>query len=95
MQAVIFSFLEAKYQSYLIQNEIFLISKLHIYKSRKNKFLNSTYLLKEIRKIKNAEKKVASASEKKTLNIKESREKLKKKSLKEVINLKRLAFVFN
>ena len=82
MQAVIFSFLEAKYQSYLIQNEIFLISKLHIYKSRKNKFLNSTYLLKEIRKIKNAEKKVASASEKKKLNIKESREKLKKNPLK-------------
>ena len=48
----------------LIQNGILLISKLYIYKSRKNKFLGSTCLLKEISKIKNIEKKNASVNEK-------------------------------
>ena len=52
-QVAIFGFLEADCQTYLIQNHIILISKLYIYKSRKNKFLSSTCLLKEISKIKN------------------------------------------
>ena len=69
-QAAIFGFLEGNCQSYLIQNHILLISKLYIYKSRKNKFLSSTCLLKEISKIKNIEKKFAYANEKKTLHIK-------------------------
>ena len=64
-QVAIFSFLEADCQSYLIQNHILLISKLYIYKSRKNKFLSSTCLLKEISKIKNIEKKIASVNEEK------------------------------
>ena len=66
-QAAIFGSLEADCQSYLIQNNILLILKLYIYKSRKNKFLNSTCLLKEISKIKNIEKKVASVNEKKNI----------------------------
>ena len=64
-QAAIFDFLEADCQSYLIQNHILLILKLYICKSRKNKFLSSTCLLKEISKIKSKEKKVASVNEKK------------------------------
>ena len=54
--AAIFGFFEANCQSYLIQNHILLILKQYIYKSRKNKFLSSTCLLKEISKIKNMEK---------------------------------------
>ena len=38
-QAGIFVFLEADCQSYLFQSHILLISKLYIYKSRKNKFV--------------------------------------------------------
>ena len=64
-QATIFDFLEADCQSYLIQNLILLISQLYIYKSRKNKFLTRTCLLKEISKIKNIEIKIASVNEKK------------------------------
>ena len=64
-QAAIFGFLEGNCQSYLIQNHILLISKLYIYKSRKNKFLSSTCLLKDISNIKNIEKKVTSVNEKK------------------------------
>ena len=64
-QAAICSFPEADCQSYLIQNHILLISKLYIYKSRKNKFLRSTCLLKEISKIKNIQEKIASVNEKK------------------------------
>ena len=86
-QTAIFCFLEADCQTYLIQNHILLISKLYIYKFRKNRFLSSTCLLKEISKIKNIEKKVASVNEKKTLHIKESGEKLKTKYLKEMITL--------
>ena len=56
-QAAIFDFLEANCQSYLIENHILHIPKLYIYKSRKNKFLRSNCLLKEISKIKNMEKK--------------------------------------
>ena len=63
-QAVIFAFLEADCQSYLIQKHILLISKLYIYKSRKNTILSSTCLLKEI---KNIEKKRASVNEKKNI----------------------------
>ena len=81
-QAAIFDFLEDNCQSYLIQNHILLISKLYIYKSRKNKFLSSTCLLKEISKIKNIEKKIASVNEKKTLHIKETGEKLEVNYLK-------------
>ena len=55
-QTAIFGFLEADCQSYLIQNHIPLILKVYIHKSRKTKFLSSTCLLKEIRKIKNREK---------------------------------------
>ena len=55
-QAAIFSFLETDCQSYLIQSQLLLISKLYIYKSRKSKFLSRTCLLKEISKIKNKEK---------------------------------------
>ena len=69
-QAAIFGFFEADYQSYLIQNYILLTAKLYIYKSRKNKFLSSTCLLKEISKIKNIEKKIASVNEKKKRCIK-------------------------
>ena len=69
---VIFVFLEADCQYYLIQNHILLISKLYIYKSRKSKFLSSTCLLKEISKIKNIEKKVISVNEKKMSHTKES-----------------------
>ena len=65
-QMVIFSFFEANCQSNLIQNYILFISKLYVYKFRKSKFLSSTCLLKQISKIKNIEKKVASANEKKT-----------------------------
>ena len=64
-QTAIFGFLEADCQSYLIQNHILLISKLYIYKSRKNKFLSSTCLLKESSKIKNTETNIASVNEKK------------------------------
>ena len=81
-QAAIFGFLEADCQSYLIQNHILLILKLYIYKFRKNKFLSSTCLLKEISKIKNIEKKIASVNEKKTLHIKETGEKLEVNYLK-------------
>ena len=81
-QAVIFGFLEADCQSYLIQNYILLISKLYRYKSRKSKFLSSTCLLKEISKIKNIEKKVASVNKKKASHIKESGEKLRETTLK-------------
>ena len=42
----------------------FLTLKLYIYKYRKNKFLSTTCLLKEISKIKNIEKKTASPNEK-------------------------------
>ena len=70
LQAAIFSLLKADWQSYLIQNYIFLISKLYIYKSRKNIFLSSTGLLEEISRIKNIAKQVASVHEKKTLHIK-------------------------
>ena len=79
IQAVLFSFLEATCQSYLIQNDIFLISKQYIYKSRKNKFLSSTCLLKEISRIKNAEKNVASANEKKNIEYKRKQVKIEKK----------------
>ena len=37
-QAAIFSFFKGDCRSYLIQNQIFLISKLYIYKSRKSNF---------------------------------------------------------
>ena len=84
-QAAIFGFLEADCQSYLIQNHILLLSKLYIYKSRKRKFLSSTCLLKEISKIKNIQKKIASVNEKKTSHIKESGKKLKANCLKEMI----------
>ena len=66
-QTAIFGFLEADCQSYLIQNHIPLILKVYIHKSRKTKFLSSTCLLKEIRKIKNIEKKVASVKENKDI----------------------------
>ena len=66
-QTAIFGFLEADCQSYLIQNHIPLILKLYIHKSRKTKFLSSTCLLKEIRKIKNIEKKSASVNENKDI----------------------------
>ena len=52
-QAAILSLVEAESQSHLIQNHILLILKLYMYKSRKNKFLSSTCLLKEIGKVKN------------------------------------------
>ena len=63
--AAIFGFFEVDCQSYLIQNHILLILKLYVYKSRRNKFLSSTCLLKEISKIKNTAKKIASVNEKK------------------------------
>ena len=66
------------------QNHAILISKVYIWKSRKNKFQSNTCLLKEISKIKNIEKKVSSVNEKKTLHIKESGKKLKTNYLKEV-----------
>ena len=69
-QAAIFGFLEADCQTYLMQNHILLIPKLDIYKYRKNKFVSSTCLLKEISKIKNIEKKVASVNEKKNIAYK-------------------------
>ena len=78
-QSAIFGFLEADSQTYLIQNHILLISKLYIQKSRKNKFLSSTCLLKEISKIKIIKKKVASVNGKKTLHIKESEGKIEDK----------------
>ena len=86
-QAAIFSFFEADCQSYLIQSHILLISKLHICKSRKNKFVSSTCSLKETSKIKNIEKKIAFVKEKKTLHVKESGEKFKKNCLKKMITL--------
>ena len=55
-QAAIFGVLAFDCQSHLMQNHIFLISKLYIYHSRNNTFLSSTRLLKEISKIKNREK---------------------------------------
>ena len=87
LRAAIFGFLEVDCQPYLIQNHILFISKLYINKSRKSKFLSSTCLLKEISKIKDIEKKIASVNEKKTLHIKESGEKLKTNYLKEMIAL--------
>ena len=78
-QAVIFGFVEADGQSYLIQNNILLIWKLYIYKSRKNKFLSSTCLLKKISKIKNIEKKIASVNEKKNIAYKRTWEKIEGK----------------
>ena len=75
-QAVIFAFLEADSQSYLIQKHILLISKLYIYKSRKNTILSSTCLLKEI---KNIEKKRASVNEKKNIVYKRKRGKIEDK----------------
>ena len=45
--AAIFGFFEVNCQSYLVKNYIALISKLYIYKSRKNKFLSTPCLLKE------------------------------------------------
>ena len=57
-QAAIFGFLEANCKSYLIQSHILLILKLYMYKSRKNKFLSSTCLLKEIKRLKTYRKKL-------------------------------------
>ena len=54
---------------------------------QKKKNLSSTSLLKEISKIKNIEKKVASVKEKKILHIKVSGKKLKTKYLQEVIRV--------
>ena len=78
-QAAIFGFLEADCQSYLIQNHILLISKLYLYKSRKNKFLSSTCSLKEISKIKNIEKKVVSVNERKNIVYKRRWKKIENK----------------
>ena len=74
-----FPWSQVKCQSYLIQKDIFLISKLYIYKSRKNKFLSSTCLLKEISGIKNTEKNVASPNEKKSIEYKRKQGKIEKK----------------
>ena len=60
---------------------------VRIHKSRKNKFVSSTCLLKKISKIKSIEEKVVSVKEKKTLHIKESGKKLKTNYLKEMITL--------
>ena len=78
-QAVNFGFLEADCQSYLIQNHILLISKLYIYRFRKNNFLSITCLLKEISKIKNTEKKVESVSKKKDIACKRKWGKIEEK----------------
>ena len=51
---------------------------VHI-QSRKNKFLSSTCLLKEISRIKNTEKNVASANEKKNIEYKRKQGKNEKK----------------
>ena len=69
-QAVIIGFLEANCHPCLFQNHILLILKLYIYNSRKNKFLSNTCLLKQISKIKNIQKKVASVNEKKNIGYK-------------------------
>lgn len=72
-QAAISAFFETNCRSYLISNHIILISKLFIYKSRRNKFLSNTCLLKKKEtskhreKIKNIEKEVASAIGKKNV----------------------------
>ena len=79
-QAAIFGFPEIDCQSYLIQNHILLISMLYIYMSRKNIFLSSTCLLKEVSKIKNIEKKVvASVNEKKNIAYKRKLGKIENK----------------
>ena len=70
-QATIFGVLEFDCQSHLMQNHIFLISKLYMYNSRNNTFLSSTCLLKEISKIKNR-KKLHLWMKRKALHIKES-----------------------
>ena len=70
-QAAIFGVLEFDCQSHLMQNHIFLISKLYMYNSRNNTFLSSTCLLKEISKIKNR-KKLHLWMKRKALHIKES-----------------------
>ena len=69
-QAAIFGVLEVDCQSYLMQNHILLISELYMYNSRNNTFLGTTCLLKEISKIKNVEKKVASVNQKKNIAYK-------------------------
>ena len=81
-QAAIFDFLEANCQSYLIENHILHIPKLYIYKSRKNNFLSSNCLLKEISKIKNIEKKVASVNEKENIAYKKMRKNWRQTTLK-------------
>ena len=59
-----------------MQNHKLLVLKLYTYKSRKNNFLSSTCLLKEFRKIKNIQKKVASVNEKKNFASKRKWEKI-------------------
>ena len=77
-QATIFGVLEFDCQSHLMQNHIFLISKLYICNSRNNTFLSSTCLLKEISKIKNR-KKLHLWMKRKALHIKESGGKIEYK----------------
>ena len=64
-QSAIFGFLKADCHCYLIQNNTSYFETVHIKVQKKSKFLSSTCLLKEISKVENTEKKIASVNEKK------------------------------
>ena len=58
-QTPIFGFHNIDNDTFLIQNHILVLFKLHIYNARKHGFLSSNNFLNEISKIKNLEKRVA------------------------------------
>ena len=64
-QTAIFGFLNIDNDTFLIQNHILLLFKLHIYNARKHGFLSFNNFLNEISKIKNLEKRVAANSQNK------------------------------
>ena len=69
-QAALFGFINECYNNLnILQNHLLLIFKLYIYQSRERGVLNLNDLIKNITKGKKLERKIASVSEKKTIQF--------------------------
>ena len=72
-QGAFLGFLNVNSKPFLIQNHLLLIFKIYIYNSRRSQSLIIKYLIREIMKVKNIEKKVSINNEKKTYYVQEKK----------------------
>ena len=76
-QATFLDFLNVDSKLFLIQNHLFLISEIHIYNSRRSESLIKKFVVREIMKVKNIEKKNSINIKKNILCTSENDSKLK------------------